>query len=61
MRISLLLALLITQSPSHADTLTGRVVHVTDGDTIVILDSADTQHKIRLTGIDAPVFLVPVR
>ena len=54
MRISLLLALLITQSLAHADTLTGRVVRVTDGDTIVILDSSDAQHKIRLTGIDAP-------
>jgi endonuclease YncB( thermonuclease family) len=52
--ITLLLALLITHCLAHADTLTGRVVRVTDGDTIVILDSADTQHKIRLTGIDAP-------
>jgi endonuclease YncB( thermonuclease family) len=29
-------------------------VRVTDGDTIVILNASDTQHKIRLTGIDAP-------
>jgi hypothetical protein len=49
-----LLVLLLTQSLTNADTLTGRVVRVTDGDTIVILDPADTQHKIRLTGIDAP-------
>ena len=54
MRISLLLFLLITHSLVHAETLTGRVVRVTDGDTIVILDSANAQHKIRLTGIDAP-------
>lgn len=54
MRITLLLALLISQCLAHADTLTGRVVRVTDGDTIVILDSADAQHKIRLQGIDAP-------
>jgi endonuclease YncB( thermonuclease family) len=54
MRITLLLALLITHCLAQADTLTGRVVRVTDGDTIVILDSDDTQHKIRLTGIDAP-------
>ena len=39
---------------SHADTLTGRVVRVTDGDTIVVLDAGNAQHKIRLTGIDAP-------
>jgi len=39
---------------SMADTLSGRVVRVTDGDTIVILDASDAQHKIRLQGIDAP-------
>jgi len=30
------------------------MVRVTDGDTIVVLDSTNAQHKIRLTGIDAP-------
>jgi len=39
---------------SHADTLTGRAVRVIDGDTIVVLDNSNSQHKIRLTGIDAP-------
>ena len=29
-------------------------VRVTDGDTIIVLDSAVSRHKIRLTGIDAP-------
>ena len=32
----------------------GKVVSVTDGDTIVVLDTGNAQHKIRLTGIDAP-------
>ena len=32
----------------------GRVVGVSDGDTITVLDDAKTQHKIRLAGIDAP-------
>ena len=54
MRISLLLVLLISQCLSQADTLTGRVVRVTDGDTIVVLGPGNTQHKIRLQGIDAP-------
>ena len=54
MRITLLFVLLITQCLAQADTLTGRVVRVTDGDTIVVLDADNTQHKIRLTGIDAP-------
>lgn len=37
-----------------ADTYTARVVAVTDGDTIKVLDSQTQQHKIRLAGIDAP-------
>jgi len=38
----------------QADTLLGKVIHVADGDTITVLDDTHTQHKIRLTGIDAP-------
>jgi endonuclease YncB( thermonuclease family) len=34
--------------------LTGHVVRVADGDTVTILDSTNTQHRIRLQGIDAP-------
>jgi endonuclease YncB( thermonuclease family) len=34
--------------------LTGKVVKIADGDTLTILDSANTQHKIRIAGIDAP-------
>lgn len=37
-----------------AATVTGRVVSVTDGDTMVILDSDQGLHKVRLQGIDAP-------
>ena len=32
----------------------GKVVSITDGDTITVLDSDDEQHKVRLYGIDAP-------
>lgn len=39
---------------SHAAMITGRVVGVADGDTVTVLDGANTQHKIRLSGIDAP-------
>ena len=38
----------------NAATLQGIVVGVADGDTITVLDSNNTQHKIRLQGIDAP-------
>jgi len=37
-----------------AAELTGRVVGISDGDTITVLDASNTQHKIRLAGIDAP-------
>ena len=39
--------------PAWAD-ITGKVVGVTDGDTITVLDAARIQHRIRLAGIDAP-------
>ena len=53
---SLLLALTLTFSIQfvNAATLTGKVVGVADGDTITVLDSSNTQYKIRLAGIDAP-------
>ena len=35
-------------------TVEGRVVGVSDGDTITVLDGAKVQHEIRLSGIDAP-------
>lgn len=38
----------------HADVLVGRVVGVSDGDTIIVLDKTRSQHRIRLQGIDAP-------
>lgn len=34
--------------------ITGNVVGVADGDTITVLDADKVQHKVRLTGIDAP-------
>lgn len=34
--------------------LRGRVVNVTDGDTVKVLDAARTEHRVRLLGIDAP-------
>jgi endonuclease YncB( thermonuclease family) len=39
---------------ANADTLTGRVVGITDGDTITVLDASNQQHKIRLSAIDTP-------
>ena len=41
-------------SSSMADTITGKVVSIADGDTLTILDGANAQHKVRLAQIDAP-------
>ena len=38
----------------QADVLTGKVVGISDGDTITVLDATKTEHKVRLMGIDAP-------
>ena len=54
LRLAASLLLLLILPVAHAETLMGRVVRVTDGDTIVVLDADKTQHKIRLQGIDAP-------
>lgn len=32
----------------------GKMVGVADGDTVTVLDAGNVQHKVRLTGIDAP-------
>ena len=38
----------------RAEPIVGRVVGVADGDTITVLDALKHQHRIRLSGIDAP-------
>ena len=50
--LAVCLALLSVAAP--AETIVGRVVGVTDGDTVVVLDAGNRQHKIRLGAIDAP-------
>ena len=37
-----------------AETLVGRIIGVSDGDTLTLLDARKQTHKIRLSGIDAP-------
>lgn len=43
-----------TGAKSEPRTLTGKIIGVHDGDTIILLDEHDQQHKIRLASIDAP-------
>jgi endonuclease YncB( thermonuclease family) len=48
----MLLALFVVHA--SAATLAGRVVGVSDGDTVTVLTAEQRQFKIRLSGIDAP-------
>lgn len=47
-------ALLLAPLFCWGDTISGRVVGVTDGDTVTVLVNGHDQYKIRLSGIDAP-------
>ena len=47
-------AVLAVSHVINAGEFRGKVVGVTDGDTITVLDAEQVQHKIRLQGIDAP-------
>lgn len=40
--------------PTEVEFIVGRVVRVIDGDTVSVLDADKTQHRIRLSQIDAP-------
>ncbi|PID47221.1 MAG: nuclease [Proteobacteria bacterium] len=42
------------QTDRNNCNLQGKVVKLADGDSIVVLDSDNVQHKVRLQGIDAP-------
>ncbi|MBI4404125.1 MAG: thermonuclease family protein [Deltaproteobacteria bacterium] len=44
----------LTAVPAWGHSLSGRVVKVLDGDTIVVLDAVLNENKVRLLGIDAP-------
>ena len=46
--------MLLVTAACLADTLEGKVVRIVDGDTLVVLDSSNTQHRVRLAGIDTP-------
>ncbi|MGJ0377327.1 thermonuclease family protein [Aliarcobacter cryaerophilus] len=52
--IKYFVTLLILSSYLFSLELIGKVVKVSDGDTVTILTSDKTQHKIRLNDIDAP-------
>src|SRR5262245_2183415 len=50
----LLATILFAVHPALGEQISGRVVGVSDGDAITVLDAAKMQHRVRLAGIDAP-------
>ncbi len=54
MTIMIATVIAATALPAFADSFTAKVIGVSDGDTITVLDATKTQIKIRLSGIDAP-------
>ncbi len=44
---------------AFADFLIGKVVKITDGDTLYVLDANYKDHKIRLAGISSPSNATP--
>lgn len=46
--------LLLIPAGVRGGTLAGRVVGISDGDSLTVLDAGRTRHLIRLAGIDAP-------
>ena len=52
--LAALMLLAVAVANATAATLVGRVVGVSDGDTVTLLTAEHRQFKIRLSGIDAP-------
>jgi hypothetical protein len=52
--LPLLLGVMAFAHPSMGQTITGRVVGVSDGDSLTLLVSGNRQVKVPLEGIDAP-------
>ena len=52
--LGLLVSLLFALVDAKAEVLVGTVVGITDGDTITVLAKDNSEHKVRLMGIDAP-------
>lgn len=46
--------LMLAFQGANASTISGRVYRIIDGDSLLLVDSANRQHRVRLLGIDAP-------
>ena len=52
--IALLICGIVAFGSAQADSISGRVVAVADGDTVTLQDAEYHLHRIRVAGIDAP-------
>jgi endonuclease YncB( thermonuclease family) len=52
--VLLLAVMALAAHDACAARLTGKVVGISDGDTLTVLDTSHEPHKVRLVGIDAP-------
>lgn len=53
-RLSLAVLLMLISVTARAEIISGQVIGIVDGDTLVFVDVKNQQHMIRLAGIDAP-------
>lgn len=54
MRLAPIVSILVMSLALNAQTIQGKVVRVSDGDTSTILDEGKVENKVRLNRIDAP-------
>jgi endonuclease YncB( thermonuclease family) len=47
-------SLLIASAAAFSDEIQGKVIGVSDGDTVTVVDARRVQSKVRISGIDAP-------
>lgn len=59
MKWSIIAFAILSAGNAHAETITGFITAITDGDTIKLLDANRQEHKIRINGIDAPEKVQP--
>jgi endonuclease YncB( thermonuclease family) len=52
--LAIAVLLIVFSIQCSAANIEGKVIKVADGDTVTVLDQSDQQHRVRLTGIDAP-------